>query len=26
LPKLGYQCAEYVPTPHAVHVVLTKTK
>ncbi|WP_211474121.1 dihydrofolate reductase family protein [Collimonas humicola] len=25
LPKLGYQCTEYVPTPHAVHVALTKT-
>ncbi|WP_211462720.1 dihydrofolate reductase family protein [Collimonas silvisoli] len=25
LPKLGYQCTEYVPTAHAVHVVLTKT-
>jgi dihydrofolate reductase len=25
MPKLGFQCTEYVPTPHAVHVVLTKT-
>jgi dihydrofolate reductase len=24
LPKLGYQCAEHVPTPNATHVVLTK--
>ncbi|WP_092435044.1 dihydrofolate reductase family protein [Collimonas sp. OK607] len=26
LPKLGYQCTEYVPTQHAAHVVLTKTQ
>ncbi|WP_092357319.1 dihydrofolate reductase family protein [Collimonas sp. OK242] len=26
LPKLGYRCTEYVPTPHAAHVVLTKTR
>jgi dihydrofolate reductase len=25
MPKLGFQCTEYVPTSHAVHVVLTKT-
>jgi dihydrofolate reductase len=24
--KLGYQCAEHVPTPNATHVVLTKRK
>ena len=24
MPKLGYKVAEYVPTPNAVHVVLTK--
>jgi hypothetical protein len=24
LLKLGYQCAEHVPTPSAMHVVLTK--
>jgi dihydrofolate reductase len=24
LPQLGYRCTEYVPTLHAVHVVLTK--
>jgi dihydrofolate reductase len=24
LPKLGYRCAEHVPTPNATHVVLTK--
>jgi dihydrofolate reductase len=24
LPKLGYQCAEHVPTPGATHVVLTR--
>jgi dihydrofolate reductase len=24
LPKLGYQCAEHVPTPSATHVVLTR--
>jgi dihydrofolate reductase len=24
LPNLGYQCAEHVPTPSAMHVVLTK--
>ena len=24
LPKLGYHCAEHVPTPNATHVVLTK--
>jgi dihydrofolate reductase len=26
LVKLGYQCAEHVPTPHATHVLLTKRK
>ncbi|SFI13167.1 Dihydrofolate reductase [Collimonas sp. OK307] len=26
LPKLGYRCTEYVPTSHAAHVVLTKTR
>jgi dihydrofolate reductase len=24
LPKLGYRCAEHVPTPNVTHVVLTK--
>jgi hypothetical protein len=24
LPKLGYQCAEHVPTAAATHVVLSK--
>jgi dihydrofolate reductase len=26
LPKLGYGCAEHVPTPSATHVVLTKQR
>ena len=25
LPKLGYQCAEHVPTPNVTHIVLSKT-
>jgi dihydrofolate reductase len=26
LTKLGYRCTEYVPTPNATHVVLTKPR
>ena len=26
LPKLGYQCAEHVPTPNVTHIVLSKTR
>jgi dihydrofolate reductase len=26
LPRLGYQRTEYVPTPHAAHVVITKRR
>jgi hypothetical protein len=25
-PKLGYECAEHVPTTNATHVVLTKRR
>jgi dihydrofolate reductase len=26
LPKLGYRCAEHIPTPGATHVVLKRSK